>query len=51
MAGYGTARTYAELLGDKEGAQLLALTLEEVRHTDQKLSELAKSTVNVAADK
>ena len=51
MAGYGTARTYAELLGDKEGAQLLALTLEEERHTDQKLSELAKSTVNVAADK
>src|ERR1700720_4884352 len=51
MAGYGTARTYAELLGDKEGAQLLALTLEEERRTDQKLSELAKSTVNVAADK
>ena len=23
MAGYGTARTYAELLGDKEGAKLL----------------------------
>ena len=51
MAGYGTARTYAELLGDKEGAQLLALTLEEERHTDQKLSALAKSTVNAAADK
>jgi ferritin-like metal-binding protein YciE len=51
MAGYGTARTYAELLGDKEGAQLLALTLEEERHTDQKLSQLAKSTVNVAAAK
>ena len=39
MAVYGTARTYAELLGDKEGAQLLALTLEEERDTDQKLSE------------
>ncbi|HSZ76007.1 MAG TPA: ferritin-like domain-containing protein [Chthoniobacterales bacterium] len=51
MAGYGTARTYAELLGDKEGAELLALTLEEERQTDQKLSELAKSTVNVPADK
>src|SRR6202795_805493 len=47
MAGYGTARTYAELLGDKEGEQLLALNLEEERHTDQKLSALAKSTVNV----
>src|SRR5277367_3943769 len=51
MAGYGTARTYAELLGDKEGAKLLALTLEEEKQTDQKLSQLAKSTVNVAADK
>lgn len=50
MAGYGTARTYAELPGDKEGAQLLALTLEEKRHTDQKLSALAKSTINVATD-
>jgi hypothetical protein len=29
----------------------LSLTLEEKRHTDQKLSEFAKSTVNVAADK
>jgi Domain of unknown function (DUF892) len=51
MAGYGTARTYAELLGDQEGARLLALTLEEERQTDQKLSELAKSTVNIAAAK
>ena len=51
MAGYGTARTYAELLGDKEGAKLLALTLDEEKQTDQKLTELAKSAVNVAAAK
>jgi ferritin-like metal-binding protein YciE len=51
MAGYGTARTYAELLGDNEGAKLLGLTLEEERKTDQKLSKLAKSAVNVAAAK
>jgi ferritin-like metal-binding protein YciE len=51
MAGYGTARTYAELLGDKEGAKLLGLTLEEERQTDQKLLKLAKSAVNVAAAK
>jgi ferritin-like metal-binding protein YciE len=51
MAGYGTARTYAELLGDKEGAKLLGLTLDEERQTDQKLSKLAKSAVNVAAAK
>jgi ferritin-like metal-binding protein YciE len=48
MAGYGTARTFAELLGDKEGAKLLALTLEEERETDRKLTKLAKSAINVA---
>jgi ferritin-like metal-binding protein YciE len=49
MAGYGTARTFAELLGDKEGAKLLALTLQEERETDQKLTKLAKSAINLAA--
>src|SRR6476661_93921 len=49
MAGYGTARTYAELLGDKEGAKLLGLTLDEERQTDQQLSKLAASAINVAA--
>jgi ferritin-like metal-binding protein YciE len=51
MAGYGTARAYAELLGDQEGAKLLQTTLEEERQTDQKLSKLAKSAINVAAVK
>lgn len=51
MAGYGTARSYAELLGDKEGAKLLTLTLEEERQTDQKLSKLAESAINMAATK
>ena len=51
MAGYGTARAYAELLGDQEGAGLLQTTLEEERQTDQKLSKLAKSAINVAAAK
>src|ERR1700751_4913220 len=49
MAGYGTARTYAELLGDKEGAKLLSQTFEEERETDQKLTKLAKSAINVGA--
>ena len=35
MAGYGTARTYGELLGDREGAKLLQTTLEEEKQTDQ----------------
>jgi ferritin-like metal-binding protein YciE len=51
IAGYGTARTYAELLGDKEGAKLLQTTLQEEEETDKKLTTLAKSFINVAAAK
>ena len=51
MAGYGTARTYAELLGDKEGAKLLQKTLDEESATDEKLSKLAESSLNLAAVK
>lgn len=51
MAGYGTARTYAELLGDKEGAKLLQKTLSEEGQTDEKLTKLATSVVNLAANK
>jgi ferritin-like metal-binding protein YciE len=52
IAGYGTARTYAELLvGDQEGTKLLQTTLEEERQTDRRLSKLATSAVNVAAAK
>jgi ferritin-like metal-binding protein YciE len=51
MAGYGTARTYAELLGDQEGAKLLQTTFEEEKETDQKLTKLAKSAINAAAAK
>jgi ferritin-like metal-binding protein YciE len=49
IAGYGTARTYAEMVGDKEGATLLQKTLNEEEQTDQKLTHLAKSSINVAA--
>ena len=49
MAGYGCARSYAELLGDKEGSKLLQTTLDEEAATDQKLTKLAKSVINVAA--
>jgi ferritin-like metal-binding protein YciE len=45
MAGYGSARTYAEMLGDTEGARLLQTTLSEETETDQKLSEVAKSVI------
>ena len=51
MAGYGCARTYAKLLGDKNGAVLLQQTLTEESDTDKKLSKLATSVINVAANK
>jgi ferritin-like metal-binding protein YciE len=51
ISGYGTARTYASLLGDKEGAKLLQTTLDEEAETDKKLTSLATSSINVAADK
>src|SRR5712672_2259523 len=40
MAGYGTARTYAELLGDKQGASLLKTTIEETKATKARLTTL-----------
>jgi ferritin-like metal-binding protein YciE len=41
MAGYGTARTYAQLLSEDEAAQLLQQTLDEEKEADQKLTDLA----------
>ena len=43
FAGYRCARTYAELLGDRDGAKLLQQTLDEEGATDKKLTELAHS--------
>jgi ferritin-like metal-binding protein YciE len=48
MAGYGTVRTYAKLLGQQEHANLLQQTLQEEEQADQKLTQIA-NTVNVEA--
>ena len=48
IAGYGTVRTYAQLLGHKEWARLLEQTLEEEKEADQILNKLA-SRINVEA--
>ena len=48
MAGYGTVRTYAQLLGQQEMARLLQQTLNEEEEADQKLTQIA-SSVNVEA--
>lgn len=50
IAGYGCARTYAQLVGDAYGAQLLQKTLDEEGAADKKLTKLATSTINVAAN-
>ena|SRR5438105_2021709 len=42
IAGYGTLRTWAVLLGRKEAAQLLEFTLDEEKQADQKLTEIAR---------
>ncbi|HEX4783160.1 MAG TPA: ferritin-like domain-containing protein [Candidatus Sulfotelmatobacter sp.] len=42
IAGYGTVRAFAELLGENEHASLLERTLEEEKQTDEKLSQLAE---------
>ena len=49
IAGYGCARTYAEILGDRKGADLLDQTLEEEAATDKKLTGLAKTLINLQA--
>jgi ferritin-like metal-binding protein YciE len=49
IASYGTARTWASLLGLDEIAALLEQTLEEEKETDQKLTELAEGSLNQAA--
>lgn len=46
MAGYGTARTYADLLGQQAMADLLQETLDEEKQADETLSEIA-SSVNI----
>ena len=50
ISGYGTARTYAEMLGFDRAARLLQETLEEERATDEKLTRLARGFCESAID-
>jgi ferritin-like metal-binding protein YciE len=43
MAAYGTVRTYAEILGFADQAQLLQKTLDEEKHADQVLTQISDS--------
>jgi ferritin-like metal-binding protein YciE len=49
MAGYGSARTFAQLLGHDDAAGLLEQTLDEEKETDERLTEIAETMVNERA--
>ena len=49
MAGYGSVRTFAHLLGQDKAAQLLQTTLDEESETNEILNKLAESVVNPEA--
>jgi len=51
IAGYGAAQTWARQLGQREAADLLEETLEEERQTDEELTEIAETLVNVEANR
>ncbi len=48
ISAYGTARTYAQLLGRTDWAQLLQRTLDEEKNADRKLNQLAER-INIEA--
>ena len=49
IAGYGTVRTYAQLLGADRQAQLLQQTLDEEGQTNKLLTQLAEGSINLEA--
>jgi ferritin-like metal-binding protein YciE len=49
MAGYGTARAFAEKMGDHEAADILQQTLNEEGHANQTLTRLAERSLNFLA--
>jgi ferritin-like metal-binding protein YciE len=51
IATYGTVRTYAQVLGEKGVAKLMAQTLKEEKAADKKLTGIAEGSVNKQAAK
>ncbi len=50
IAGYGTARAFAEQLGEDEAARILQETLDEEGSANKKLNKLAMSRINARAE-
>ena len=49
MAGYGSVRAFAQLLGQEEAAQLLQTTLDEESKANELLNQIAETTVKAEA--
>lgn len=50
MAAYGTVRTLAERLGNKQAAQLLQETLDEEKEADETLTGIAESVLSSVSE-
>jgi ferritin-like metal-binding protein YciE len=51
IASYGTVRTYAQELGYEKAAELLQETLDEESKTNEKLTKLAETSINLEANR
>lgn len=49
IAAYGTLHTWAQQLGRDKDAKLLSTTLAEEKETDEKLTKIAKTSINKQA--
>jgi ferritin-like metal-binding protein YciE len=49
IAAYGGARTFAQMLGMNDVAQMLQQTLDEEKRTDEKLTAIAEGWINQSA--
>jgi ferritin-like metal-binding protein YciE len=47
IASYGSLQSWARILGEDDAADLLEETLDEERDTDERLTEIAESAINV----
>jgi ferritin-like metal-binding protein YciE len=47
IASYGSLQSWARMLGEEEAADLLEETLDEERDTDERLTEVAETVINV----
>jgi ferritin-like metal-binding protein YciE len=49
ISSYGTARTFAKMLGDQQAASVLDSILSEEKDTDKKLTQMAEGNINRSA--